>query len=253
MPAMAERLQKLIARAGLASRRTAESWILSGRVRVNGQVVTTLGTRADPATDRIQVDDAVLRFPRVQVYLMLHKPRGTLTTADDSLRRPTVYGLFRRLPRRVFPVGRLPYEAEGLLLLTSDGVFAEAHVRARLPQTFRLKVKGRLSADEEAKLRRVAARRGERAFSWKQVKAGPNPWYEAVVAAPRQDWLRAWLFRQGHPVEKLKRVAVGPVAMGELPVGAFRALTETERRLLEHTPASRSAEPKSTERSRRVI
>ncbi|MFQ5926109.1 MAG: pseudouridine synthase [Terriglobia bacterium] len=229
---MAERLQKLIARAGLASRRTAEAWILSGRVRVNGRVVTTLGSKADPAGDRIEVDGSPLRFPRAHAYLMLHKPRGTLTTAADTQRGRTLSHLLRRVPQRVFSVGRLPYRAEGLLLLTSDGTFAAALLRAHLPQTFWLKVKGRLSREEEAKLVRIAQRRGERSFSWKQVKRGPNPWYEAVLSAPQQDWLRAWLFHSGHPVEKLKRVAVGRLALGDLPAGAFRVLSETERRHL---------------------
>ncbi|MFQ5817317.1 MAG: pseudouridine synthase [Terriglobia bacterium] len=237
---MAERLQKLIARAGLVSRRTAESWILSGRVRVNGRVVTTLGSKADPACDRVEVDDTVLRFSRTHAYLMLHKPRGTVTTAADTQGRPTILDLLRRVPQRVFPVGRLPYEAEGLLLLTSDGAFADALLRAHLPQTFWLKVKGHLSQKEQAKLARVARRRGERTFSWKQVKPGPNPWYEAVLRAPRQDWLRAWLFRLGHPVEKLKRVAIGRLALGNLPVASVRALSETERRrLLKETDHSR--------------
>lgn len=232
MPAMAERLQKLIARAGLASRRTAELWILSGRVRVNGRVVTALGTRADPAHDRIQVDDSRLRFPRTQVYLMLHKPRGTMTTAADTQGRRTVYALLPRLLQRVFSVGRLPYDTEGLLLMTSDGAFADTLLRGGLPQTYWLKVKGPLSAAEQAKLKRAAERRGEQAFSCRQVKAGANPWYEVVLSAPRQDWLRDWLFRLGHPVEKLRRIALGSLALGDLPVGACRSLTEGERQRL---------------------
>lgn len=226
---MAERLQKLIARAGLASRRMAEMWILSGRVRVNGRVVTTLGVKADPTCDRIQVDDTVLRFPRTHTYLLLNKPRGIVSTVDDPAGRRTIQSLLRTVRSRVFPIGRLPYEAEGLLLLTTDGEFADAVLRAHLPQTFRLKVKGRLSEEEKVKLARVAQRRGEQGFSWKLVKGGANPWYEAVLRAPQQDWLRAWLFRLRHPVEKLKRVALGGLQLGELPVGMHRSLSESER------------------------
>lgn len=228
---MAERLQKLIARAGLASRRAAEALILSGRVRVNRRVVTTLGTKADPARDLIQVDDVVLRFREKTVYLVVNKPRGMLTDAHAD-GRPTIYRLLRGLRERVFPVGRLPYEAEGLLLLTNDGEFADALLRAHVPQTFWFKIKGPLREEEVSRLARLAARRNERSFSLKQVKSGPNPWYEVVLRAPRQDWLRNWLFRSGHPVEKVKRVGVGSLRLRELPAGHFRALTEAERRRL---------------------
>lgn len=229
---MAERLQKLIARAGLASRRTAEAWILSGRVRVNGRVVTQLGTRADPVRDRIQVDETLLRFPRAQVYLVFNKPRAAVTTAADPRGRRTIYGFLRSLRERIFSVGRLPYEAEGLLLLTNDGEFADALLRAHLPQTFWLKVKGRLGDDEESKLAGAARRAGDSEFSWKLVKPGANPWYEAVVRAPRHDWLRERLFRLGHPVEKLRRVAIGPLTLGDLPSGHSRELTQAERHRL---------------------
>lgn len=224
-----ERLQKLIARAGLASRRTAGAFILSGRVRVNGRVVTTPGMRADPVRDRIYVDDTLVRIPRTYVYVMLHKPQATVTTAADPQGRRTVGSLMRALQARVFPVGRLPYDVQGLLLLTNDGDFADMVLRAHLPQTFWLKVKGRLTKEEEAKLVRVAARRGEKAFSWKLVKEGANPWYEAVLSAPRQDWLRDWLGRRGHSVEKLRRVGIGTLQLGGLPVGGYRHLTQAER------------------------
>ncbi len=239
---MPERLQKLIARAGLASRRTAEKLILAGRVRVNGRVVTALGTKADPEVDRIELDGKLLRFPQTQLYLLLNKPRGYVTTASDPEGRPTIYALLKGVRQRVFPVGRLPYDAEGLLLLTSDGEFAAAILRSGLPQTLWLKVKGRLVEDEQAKLARAAARRREASFLWKCVKAGANPWYETRLATPREDWLRDWLFRLGHPVERLRRVALGSLSVSGLPVGAFRPLTEAERRrLLQETRALRKA------------
>jgi 23S rRNA pseudouridine2605 synthase len=224
-----ERLQKLIARAGLASRRTAEAFILSGRVRVNGRVVTTPGMRADPVLDRIHVDDTLVRLPRTYVYVMLHKPRATVTTAADPQGRRTVRSLVRAIQARLFPVGRLPYDVQGLLLLTNDGDFADTVLRAHLPQTFWLKVKCRLTKEEEAKLIRAAARREEKAFSWKLVKEGGNPWYEAVLSTPRQDWLRDWLARREHPVETLRRVGIGTLKLGGLPVGGYRHLTQAER------------------------
>jgi len=237
---MPERLQKLIARAGLASRRTAEKLILSGRVRVNGRVITALGTKADPEVDRIEVDGKPLRFPQTQLYLMLNKPRGYVTTAADPKGRRTIYTLLKAVRQRVVPIGRLPYDAEGLLLLTSDGEFADAILRSRLPQTFWLKVKGTLTEEEQTKLVRAATRHGEITFLWKCVKVGANPWYETRLANPRDDWLRDWLFRLGHPVEKLKRVALGSLSVFDLPLGAFRLLTTVEcRRLLQEARLGR--------------
>ncbi|MGH9788071.1 MAG: pseudouridine synthase, partial [Candidatus Acidiferrales bacterium] len=144
---MPERLQKLIARAGIASRRQAELLIQSGAVRVNGEVVKTLGTKADPTRDRIQVGSRLLRFPERPLYLLLHKPRGTVTTATDPQRRRTVFHFLPGIRERVFSVGRLPYEVEGLLILTSDGEFADALLRGRLPQTYQFKVKGALEPE----------------------------------------------------------------------------------------------------------
>lgn len=239
---MPERLQKLIARAGLTSRRTAEKLILSGRVRVNGHVIRTLGTKADPEVDRIEVDGKALRFPQAHLYLMLNKPRGYVTTAADPKGRRTVYALLKAVRQRVVPVGRLPYDAEGLLLLTSDGEFADTILRSRLPQTLWLKVKGTLAEAEQAKLVRAATQHGETSFLWKRVKAGANPWYETRLAGPRDDWLRNQLFRLGHPVEKLKRVALSSLFISDLPVGAFRSLTDAEqRRLLQEARAARKA------------
>ena len=230
---MPERLQKLIARAGIASRRQAELLIQAGEVRVNGQVVKTLGTKADPARDRIQVGGRLLRFPERPLYLLLHKPRGVVTTATDPQGRHTVFHLLRGLQQRVFSVGRLPYDAEGLLVLTSDGEFADALLRGRLPQTYWLKVKGALEPEVLARLVRQAG-------PAKPVKPGPNPWYEVTLTEPRGDRLRTALFRSGHPVEKLKRVALGSLRETKLKPGEFRELTEKEVQRLrrEARPAS---------------
>ncbi len=225
---MPERLQKLIARAGIASRRRAEQLILAGAVRVNGQVVTELGTKADPAEDSIQVNGRVLRFPERPLYLLLNKPRGVVTTASDPKGRRTVFNLLRRIPQRVFPVGRLPYDVEGLLLLTSDGEFADGLLRGRLPQTYRFKVKGALSVAELATLERIARRHQRAPARARLVKPGPNPWYEVTLVEPRGDWLRTALFRSSHPVEKVRRTALGSLHDTELGVGEYRELTERE-------------------------
>jgi pseudouridine synthase len=218
---MPERLQKLIARAGIASRRQAELLIQAGEVRVNGEVVTTLGAKADPAQDRIQVGGRLLRFPERPVYLLLNKPRGVVSTASDPQGRRTVFHLLKRIRQRVFSVGRLPYDVEGLLVLTSDGEFADALLRGRLRQTYWFKVKGALEPAALARLERQAGRA-------KPVKGGPNPWYEVTLAEPRGDRLRTALFRLGHPVEKLKRVALGLLRDANLKPGEFRELTEKE-------------------------
>jgi pseudouridine synthase len=240
---MPERLQKLIARAGIASRRQAELLIQSGAVRVNGEVVKTLGTKADPARDRIQVGSRLLRFPERPLYLLLHKPRGTVTTASDPQRRRTVFHFLPGIRERVFSVGRLPYEVEGLLILTSDGEFADALLRGRLPQTYWFKVKGALEPEVLARLERQAGRaRLRQGFGGqaKAVKPGANPWYEVTLTEPRGDRLRTALFRSGHPVEKLKRVALGSLRDTRLRPGEFRELTEKEVQRLrrEARPAS---------------
>jgi len=218
---MPERLQKLIARAGIASRRQAELLIQAGAVRVNGEVVKTLGTKADPARDRIQVGGRLLRFPERPVYMLLNKPRGTVTTATDPEGRRTVFHLLKGVRQRVFSVGRLPYEVEGLLILTSDGEFADTLLRGRLPQTYWFKVKGALGPESRERLERQAGR-------VKPVKPGANPWYEVTLAEPRGDRLRTALFRSGHPVEKLRRVALGSLRETRLKPGEFRELTEKE-------------------------
>ena len=234
---MAERLQKLIARAGVASRRTAEQLIRSGAVRVNGAVVTALGSKADPGRDRIEVEGRRLRFEHRELHLLLHKPRGVLCTASDPKGRRTVFDFLRRVPRRVFTVGRLPYDAEGLLLLTSDGALADALLRSRLRQTWQFKVKGQLTDSEAERLRTLAGRRAS-SFRFRRVKPGANPWYEVELAEPRQDWLRTALFRLGHPVEKLRRVAVGSLRDSALAPGGVRPLTPAELETLRSEAAA---------------
>lgn len=250
MSATPERLQKLIARAGLASRRTAESLIQAGAVRVNGRVVTQLGAKADPDRDRIEVEGRLLRFPERDLYLVLNKPRGYVSTASDPKGRPTVFHLLRglRQPRRwrgqrVVSIGRLPYDVEGLLLLTSDGAFADTILRGRLPQTYWFKVKGQLSPEETAQVERLARQRQPAGFRLRLMKPGANPWYEAILVEPRDDRLRTAFFRLGHPVEKVKRVAIGPLRVSALAPGHIRELSneEVERLATAAQPSSSPA------------
>src|SRR5437588_5121235 len=151
----AERLQKIIAAAGVASRRKAEELITSGRVAVNGQTVTELGTKADPEQDHIRVDGKLLQGPQQHVYILLNKPKGFVTTVSDPEKRPTVMSLLRGVKARVYPVGRLDYASEGLLLLTNDGDLALKLMKAasHVPKTYMVKVSGRPTEEELNKLR----------------------------------------------------------------------------------------------------
>lgn len=241
MSGMRERLQKLIARAGLASRRAAESLIRAGAVRVNGEVITRLGAQADPETDRIEVDGRVLRFPRQPVHLLLNKPRGVVTTAADPQGRPTVYQLLKGVRQRVFTVGRLPYEVEGLLVVTSDGALADALLRGGLPQTYWFKIKEKLSAADSLRLEESAARRQGHPLGLRLVKPGANPWYVVTLVEPREDWLRTALFRLGHPVEKVRRVGIGSLRDPALPPGQYRQLSEAELKRLRQEAARAGA------------
>ena len=151
----AERLQKIIAAAGIASRRKAEELITRGLVSVNGQTVTTLGTKADPEIDHIKVNGKPLRSAEHHVYLLLHKPKGYVTTVSDPEGRPTVLDLVRGVDARVYPVGRLDYLSEGLLLLTNDGEMAQKlmHASSHVPKTYLVKISGKASDAEIEKLR----------------------------------------------------------------------------------------------------
>ena len=244
----AERLQKIIARSGLASRRKAEELIVAGRVTVNGEVVRELGSKADPATTQIRVDSKPLRALRRPVYLALHKPRGCVTTRSDPEGRSTVMDFLKGVKERVYPVGRLDYQTEGLLLLTNDGEFANRILAASsgIPKTYQAKVAGMPPADALDKLRQgivLEGRRtrpahirllpglGRKGRSKAREESG-NPWFEVVLREGRQNQIRKMFERIGHPVRKLKRIKVGSVSLGDLPVGQFRPLTPAEIRSL---------------------
>ena len=175
-----ERLQKILSQAGVASRRHAEKLILEGRVAVNGAVVTELGSKADLASDHIRVDGRLLRAPKRLVYLALHKPNNTVTTVSDPQHRATVMDLLHGVKERVYPVGRLDYHSEGLLLLTNDGEIANAIMSAatHLPKTYLVKVNGSLTSDQEEQFRRGVPLSGQRTLpaGLKLVHAAENPW-----------------------------------------------------------------------------
>jgi 23S rRNA pseudouridine2605 synthase len=236
---MEERIQKILARAGFASRRGAEALMAEGRVTLNGEVVSVPGQRADAGRDDLRVDGVRVRVPPAPVYLLLNKPRGVVTTRHDPGRRPTVMDLVPRV-RGLFPVGRLDLNTEGLLLLTNDGTFAERvlHPRYEVPRVYHAKVHGLPDAAALARIVRGVTHEGARlrADRVRVIRPADNPWLELTVHEGRHHEVRNLLLAVGHPVSKLRRVGLGPLALGGLGVGSWRELTGGEVRALLRGP-----------------
>ncbi|HZS26007.1 MAG TPA: pseudouridine synthase [Candidatus Angelobacter sp.] len=246
-----ERLQKIIAAAGLASRRKAEELITQGRVSVNGHTVTELGSKADLSTDHIKVDGKLLRGAERHIYLLLNKPRGYVTTVSDPEGRPTVMDLVKNVGARIYPVGRLDWSSEGLLLMTNDGDLASRLTRAasHVQKTYLVKIAGRATEEDIGKLRRgirIGARseagssaRGKFGgdHKLKQVFTAPaqirltkdaaNPWYEVTLIEGKNRQIRRMFEEIGRHVEKIKRVRYGPLTLDVEP-GESRELAPHE-------------------------
>ncbi|MCW5981855.1 MAG: rRNA pseudouridine synthase [Bryobacteraceae bacterium] len=227
-----QRLQKILAHAGIASRRKAEVYILGGRVTINGATVSELGVKADPSRDHIKVDGKLLRQPRDHIYLALNKPRECVTTVSDPKGRRTVMHLVSSLRRRVYPVGRLDYNSEGLLLMTDDGEFAARIMSpaSRVPKTYQVKVNGTLTVEQEERFRGGIPLHGRRTApaELKLIRPGRNPWYEVTITEGRRHQVRNMFKSLGRLVEKLKRVRIGFVNLGDLAPGDYRLLTPAE-------------------------
>jgi 23S rRNA pseudouridine2605 synthase len=252
-----QRLQKIIAAAGVTSRRKAEELITDGRVQVNGQPVTELGAKADPARDHIRVDGKLLQGPQKPRYFMLNKPKGYVTTVSDPENRPTVMRFFERGNVRVFPVGRLDYMSEGLLLMTNDGALANALTRAaaHVEKTYLVKVSGRPSDSAIDQLRRgIMIERGQpgggagriltEPASIRLMRQGDNPWYEIVLTEGRNRQIRKLFEEIGHHVEKIRRVGYGTLVLDVEP-GEVRELEAIEVAALERAgrPRKKPAVP----------
>ena len=230
-----ERLQRIIAHAGLASRRQAEQWILQGRITVNGRRVRELGTRADAARDSIRVDGRALRPAASRVHLAFHKPAGVITTMQDTEGRPSVAEYLRAggHPSGVVPAGRLDYATSGLLLLTNDGELAYrlTHPRYGVPKTYEVKLSGMPS---EAQLERL--RRGVRLDDGVTAPADvrvlrrlkQKVWLQVELREGRNREIRRMVETVGHTVERLVRSRFGPIALGQLGRGEMRPLTGAE-------------------------
>jgi 23S rRNA pseudouridine2605 synthase len=231
-----ERLQKIISAAGVASRRKAEELITSGKVQVNGKVVTELGTKADSETDHVRVNGKLLQGAQHHIYLLLNKPKGYVTTMSDPEKRPTVMDLIHGVKGRVYPVGRLDYASEGLLLLTNDGELADRLMKAssHVAKTYVVKVAGTPKEDAIARLRAgvsIATDDGKRVRTGpagvRIVKEAANPWYEITLVEGRNRQIRRMFEAVGHHVEKIKRVRYGPLKL-DVPPGKFRKLLPKE-------------------------
>jgi 23S rRNA pseudouridine2605 synthase len=252
-----ERLQKIIAAAGIASRRKAEELIASGHVKVNGTVITELGTKADPATDHIRVNGKLLHGPERHIYLALNKPKGYVTTVSDPEHRPTVMQLIHGVKNRVYPIGRLDYASEGLLLLTNDGALANKLMKASsgVPKTYVVKVSGTPNPEALEKLRHgvsISTDDGRRVRTApaeiRAVKEASNPWYELTLIEGRNREIRRMFEKVGHHVEKIKRVRYGPLTL-DVPPGEFRELTPQEVDRL-RTAANKPAANKAMARTK---
>jgi 23S rRNA pseudouridine2605 synthase len=246
------RLQKLIAGTGLASRRKAEALITAGRVMVNGKIVTELGTKVDPDRDHVKVDGKHLSAPQPFVYLMLNKPKHVVSTLDDPGGRTTVKDYLRGVSVRVFPVGRLDFDSEGLMLLTNNGELAQAmlHPRYHVPKTYLIKVKGVLNEDDIEQLEqgvRLEDGMTGPAQVKKVRKVEANSWLEITIREGRKHQVKRMLESVGHPVIKLLRIRMGTLSLGDLESGEFRFLTDREanalRRLVDERVASPTPEP----------
>ena len=249
---MQERLQKIIAAAGLASRRHAEEMITAGEVMVNGQVVTTLGTKADPATDHIKVRGKLINpllAQTAKVYVLLNKPRGYLTSLSDPEGRPLVTELLPKGIPRVHPVGRLDFNTEGLLLLTNDGALTKLITTARehVAKVYHAKVKGTPTPEAITRLRKGISLGEHRTMpaTIEQIESSDsgNAWFEVTLYEGRNQQVRKMFDAVGHSVVKLRRVRIGSFTDEGLKPGKHRMVDPEEIKRFVRYAASPRKEP----------
>jgi len=235
---MQERLQKIIAAAGVTSRRKAEELIVQGRVSVNGHVVRELGSKADPDRDKIYVDGKPLPRRRGHIVILLNKPTGVVSTLRDPQGRATVVSLLSGVKQRVYPVGRLDYNSSGLLLLTNDGGLANflTSRASKIPRTYHVKLEGKLSPENLARLERgiVLDGRLTEPCRIRLVSEREKPWYEITLVEGRYHQVRRMFERAGQRVLKLKRVRIAFLTDHGLAPGQFRYLSAGEVERLKH-------------------
>ena len=231
------RLQKILSSAGVASRRLSEELIQQGRVQVNGETVTALGTKADPGRDEIKVDGRRIQTAQRKRYILLNKPRGYITTRSDPQGRPTVMDLLKGIREYIYPVGRLDYDSEGLLLLTNDGELAArlAHPRHEVDKVYHARVRGVPDAHTIERLAKGVTIEGRRTAPAKvrlvdpvHGRGGDQAVVELAIHEGRQRQVRKMFDAVGHPVVRLKRVRIGSVEDPDIPPGHWRELTPKE-------------------------
>jgi pseudouridine synthase len=247
---MSERLQKILSAAGIASRRAAEVLIQEGRVTVNGQTVTELGTKADPDVDEVRVDGRRVKPVQRRRYILLYKPRGYITSRSDPQQRPTVIDLLEKggVREYVYPVGRLDYDSEGLLILTSDGELAArlTHPLHGVPREYHARVRGVPDRHELERLSRGIVIEGRRTAPAQvtiakviEGEGGRDAILSFVIREGRNRQVRDMCDAIGHPVVRLRRVRIGPISDDRIRPGEFRDLTPREIAALKRTPAQR--------------
>jgi 23S rRNA pseudouridine2605 synthase len=249
-----ERLQKIIAHAGFASRREAETMIREGRVTVNGRVVTELGTRADSVRDHIKVDGKLITRPETHRYILLYKPKEVMTTVEDPQGRRTVIDLIRGVGERIYPVGRLDFHSEGLVLLTNDGdlAYKVSHPKHGSVKTYNVKVRGVPEDRLVEKLERGITIEGKRTLPCEIARMKTtgrtdeegNSWFEVKLREGRTQQIRKMFQAVGHPVSKLKRVAIGPISDPKLTPGVWRELTAKEVKMLASMKEAKPPKPR---------
>ncbi len=230
-----KRIHLIIRDAGLGSRRHAEEMIREGRITVNGEVIDQLGAMADPEKDHIKVDGKLLLpHDTTKYYYAFNKPRNVVSTMKDPEGRPCVGDLIKQIKKHLFTVGRLDFDAEGLMLLTNDGQLSEklSHPRNKIPRTYLVKVRGRpderlLSTIKKGMSLGEGDRLGE--VEWTVIKQQKTTtWIKLLLYEGKKNEIKRIFFRLRHPVRKIRRISFGPIALGKLPVGSWRPLTDVE-------------------------
>ncbi|MDQ7785555.1 MAG: pseudouridine synthase [Desulfomonilaceae bacterium] len=230
-----KRIHLILRDAGLGSRRHAEEMIRDGRITVNGETIDQPGAMADPEKDHIKVDGKLLRLRDTEkFYYAFNKPRNVVSTMSDPEGRPCVGDLIKAIKKQLFPVGRLDFDAEGLMILTNDGQLSEklSHPRNKIPRTYMVKVRGRPDEKLLSTIRRgMSLGEGDRLgeVQWTVIKQQKSTtWIKLLLYEGKKNEIKRIFFRLRHPVRKIRRIRFGPIALGKLPVGAWRQLTETE-------------------------
>lgn len=250
---MRERLQKIIARAGITSRRKAEELIVNGAVTVNGRIIRTLGFQADSRADHIKVNGKLIR-PEPLEYYAVNKPRSVLCSVSDPAGRPVVTDLVQS-PRRLYPAGRLDFDSEGLVILTNDGELTRAVTRGGgIEKKYRVKVHGKPSPEKLDRMR-GGMNVGRVSYSPCEiciVKADSNCWFDVALREGRNRQIRRMFEAIGHPVMRLRRTAIGPVLLGKLPLRAWRVLTPSEVSALKRSGSAGRNTPKGKSQAKRT-